>query len=124
LAKVATISVNSSLFAGNTANIATNAASIADLQGQTATLFDLADQNTRGLREANESVALARMESPVLMPTDSFGVSGGFGYFNERVAGSASFAARLSDSTYFTGGVGVGFSEGEIGARAGFQAAW
>ena len=95
------------------------------LQGQTATLFDLADQNARGVREANEGVAMAlSMESPVLMPSDSFGVAGGFGYFNNRVAGSASFAARVGENAAFTGGVGVGFDEGEVGARAGFQMTW
>ena len=68
-------------------------------------------------------MALA-MESPIIMPGKTFGVAGGFGYFNERVAGSASFGYRISDSTVFTGGVGVGFDSGEVGARAGFQASW
>jgi len=119
------LSVNSDLIAANTANIASNAAAIADLQGQTATLFDLTSQNAKGVREANEGVAMAlSMESPVLMPTDSFGVAGGFGYYNNRVAGSASFAARINDNAAFTGGFGIGFDEGEVGARAGFQVTW
>ena len=61
---------------------------------------------------------------PVLMPTDSFGVAGGFGYYNDRIAGSASVAARVSDNAYLTGGIGIGFDEGKVGARAGFQSSW
>lgn len=64
------------------------------------------------------------MESPVIMPGKTFGVAGGFGYYNDRVAGSASFGLRVSESTAVTGGVGVGFDSGEVGARAGFQASW
>ena len=118
------LALNSDVMA-NTGNIAANSAAIGALQGQTATLFDLASANAQGVREANEGVAMAlSMESPVLMPTDSFGIAGGFGYYNDRVAGSASFAARISDNAAFTGGVGIGFDEGEVGARAGFQVTW
>ena len=37
---------------------------------------------------------------------------------------AASVGLRVSDSTVFTGGLGVGFDSGEVGARAGFQASW
>jgi len=60
----------------------------------------------------------------VLMPGTSFGVSGGMGYYNDRVAGSASIAARISESASVSAGIGYGFDEGEVGARAGFQASW
>mgnify|MGYP006195670207 CR=1 FL=1 len=53
---------------------------IMDLQGQTMLLFDLVDHNRQRIRKANEGVAMAlAMESPVLFPGTSFGVSGGFG---------------------------------------------
>ena len=68
-------------------------------------------------------MALA-MESPILMPGTNFGVSGGLGYFQERVAGSAAFAARVGSNTAVSAGVGVGFDSGEVGGRAGFQMAW
>ncbi|WP_340588689.1 hypothetical protein [Erythrobacter alti] len=119
------IDVNSGLIFTNSANIGANAAAIGALQGQTATLFDLANENAVGVREANEGAALAlAMESPVLMPSDSFGIAGGFGYYNDRIAGSASVAARLSDNAYLTDGIGIGFDECKVGARAGFQASW
>ena len=53
-----------------------------------------------------------------------FAVAGGVGYYQHRVAGTASFAARIGQNAAFSAGVGFGFDSGEIGARAGFQAAW
>ena len=95
------------------------------LSTQVGDLFDLADVNRRGVRKAHEGVALAlAMESPVLMPGANFGLAGGFGYYKDRVAGAVSFAARVSDTTAFTAGVGVGADSGEVGARAGFQMSW
>jgi len=109
----------------NSVAIAGNSAAIMDLQGQTGLLFDLAAENSVQARRANEGVAMAlAMESPIIMPGKRFGVAGGFGYYNDRVAGSASVGLRVSDSTVFTGGLGVGFDSGEVGARAGFQASW
>ena len=48
----------------------------------------------------------------------------GVGYFQNRAAATAAFSARVGAMSSFSAGVGVGFDSGEIGARAGFQAAW
>ena len=105
--------------------IADNSMAIMDLQNRQTALFDLAQENSVQARRANEGVAMAlAMESPIIMPGKTMGVAGGFGYYNERVAGSASVGFRVSESTVFTGGVGVGFDSGEVGARAGFQSSW
>jgi len=118
--------------ASNTTNItalqgtvATQGSAITALQGQTTTLFNLANVNREEIRKANEGVAMAlAMESPMLPAGTRFGVAGGVGYYNNRAAATASFAARIGTNAAFTGGVGLGFNTGEVGARAGFQAAW
>ena len=95
------------------------------LQGQVQTLFDLAEHNRRGIRQANEGVAMAlAMESPALPPDARFAVGGSVGYYAHRVAGTAAISARLAPMTAFTAGVGVGSESGKLGARAGLQHAW
>jgi len=70
-------------------------------------------------------VALAlAMEAPQLPPGARYGVSGGIGYYGDRVAASAAFAARLGERTSFSAGAGLGFESGKVGARAGLQHAW
>ena len=68
-------------------------------------------------------MALA-MESPYLPAGTTFGVAGGIGYYQNRLAGTASMAARVGTNASVSAGVGLGFDSGEVGARAGFQAAW
>jgi hypothetical protein len=134
-----TVATNTANIATNTANITTlqgqvgtlnttvasQGNSILALQGQTASLFNLSDINRRDIRKANEGVAMAlAMDTPFLPSEANFAVSGGVGYFRDRLSGSASFAARVGPMTSFTGGVGVGFESGSVGARAGFQHAW
>ena len=98
---------------------------VTSLQTSVTTLFDLADVNRRDIRKANEGVAMAlAMESPGLPSGANFAVAGGVGYFQNRVAGTAAFTARVGDMSSFSAGVGFGLDSGEIGARAGFQAAW
>ena len=93
--------------------------------GQISSLFDLNDLNRRDIRKANEGVAMAlAMESPMLPNGTSFAVSGGVGYFENRTAGTAAFTARVGQNAAVSGGVGVGFDSGEVGARGGFQIAW
>lgn len=95
------------------------------MSGRMNTLFDLADVNRREIRKANEGVAMAlAMETPALPAGARVGVAGGFGYYNDRVAGTAAFAVRVGDRSAISGGIGVGMNTGEVGARAGFQAAW
>jgi hypothetical protein len=102
-----------------------NSSAIGTLQGQAAQLFDLADINRRDIQRANEGVAMAlAMESPQLPPGTTFGVAGGIGYYNHRTAATASVAARIGNHAAFTAGMGVGVDTGEVGARAGIQAAW
>ena len=124
-ASSAVVAANTAQINSNRGLINANSGAISALQGQTAALFDLTEVNRVDIRKANEGVAIAlAMESPVLLPGNTFGVAGGFGYFQERVGGSASFAARIGDNAAFTGGLGIGFDSGEVGARAGFQFAW
>jgi hypothetical protein len=95
------------------------------LQTQTATLFDLADSNRRGIRKANEGVAMAlAMDTPAVPSGANYAMSGGIGYFDERAAATAAFAARVGEMSQVSAGIGVGFGSGEVGARAGFQMAW
>ncbi|HZH07964.1 MAG TPA: YadA-like family protein, partial [Lautropia sp.] len=104
---------------------ATQGTSIAALQGQTATLFDLSDINRRGIRKANEGVAMAlAMETPGIPTGANFAVSGGVGYYENRTAATAAFSARVGEMSAVSAGVGVGLNTGEVGARAGFQMAW
>ena len=132
--------------ATNTTNIATNTTNIAALQATQATqagqitaiqgvnttqttqitnLFDLSAANRVDIRKANEVVAMAlAMETPQLPGDARFGVAGGLGYFQNRLAGTASMAARVGTNASFSAGLGVGLDSGEIGARAGFSAAW
>jgi hypothetical protein len=125
LASFSDVQANSAAIMTNSMLIADNSMAIMDLQNRQTMLFDLANENSVQARRANEGVALAlAMESPVIMPDKNVGVAGGFGYYNEKVAGSASFGFRVSDSTVVNGGVGVAFDSGEVGARAGFQSSW
>jgi hypothetical protein len=104
---------------------ATQGASITALQGQTATLFDLSDINRRGIRKANEGVAMAlAMETPGIPTGANFALSGGIGYYEDRTAATAAFSARVGEMSAVSAGVGVGLNTGEVGARAGFQMAW
>ena len=113
---------NSALIADNSTLIASNSSAIMGLQDRQSVLFDSAQENSKLARRANEGVALAlAMESPVIMLGKTFGVAGGFGYYNDRVAGSASFGLRVSKSSAVTGLVGIGFDSGEVGERAGLQ---
>jgi hypothetical protein len=100
-------------------------AAITGLQGQTAVLFDLADENRRDIRKANEGVAMAlAMDTPAIPSGASFAVSGGIGYYENRTAATAAFSARVGEMSQVSAGVGFGFNSGEVGARAGFQHAW
>ena len=125
LASFNDVQMNSAAISANSSAIGMNSMAITNLQGQTAELYDLADENRRDIRKANEGVAMAlAMDSPVIMPGQSYGVSGGFGYYGERTAGTAAFAARVGSAASVSAGVGVGFDSGEVGARAGFQFGW
>ncbi|MDO9489298.1 MAG: YadA-like family protein, partial [Sphingomonadaceae bacterium] len=124
---VATVDANGVLGRNTTllANTAANTASIATLQGQTATLFDLADVNRRDIRTANEGVAMAlAMDSPSIPDGANYALSGGFGYFQKRTAFSSAVSARVGEMSAFSAGIGVGLDSGEVGGRAGFQVAW
>jgi hypothetical protein len=129
------VSTNTTLLgqvATNTTNIATLQTNVGALQTLTAThttqiadLFDLSDINRRDIRKANEGVAMAlAMETPYLPSGTNMGVAGGIGYYQNRLAGTAAVAARVGTNASVSAGVGLGFDSGEIGARAGFQAAW
>ncbi|RST31489.1 hypothetical protein HMF7854_12040 [Sphingomonas ginkgonis] len=99
-------------------------AAIGTLQGQVSALFDLANHNRREVREANAGVALAlAMDTPTLMPGETVAVSGGFGVWNGKTAGSASVSYRVGSNAALSAGVGIA-STGKVGARAGIRMGW
>jgi hypothetical protein len=77
-------------------------------------------KNTQGV-----GVAIA-MGSGVgsLPPGQNFGVAVNWGTFEGLNAVAASGTARLYDSLYFNGSVGVGCNEGTVGGRAGLAYSW
>lgn len=100
-------------------------ATIVTLQQDTAALFDLAETMNEEVERAHEGVAMAlALETPMLPAGTRFGIAGGIGYYNEQAAGSLSVAVRAGMNAALSAGVGLGLNSGEVGARAGFQAAW
>jgi trimeric autotransporter adhesin len=98
---------------------------IGALQSSADILFDLASRNQRDIREANEGVAMAlAMESPAVPAGANVAVSAGIGHFKNRTAGTAAVSFRIGQNSAFSAGVGYGFGGNNVGARAGFQAAW
>ena len=103
---------------------ATQNAAISTLQGQTATLFNLAETNRREISKANEGVAMAlALDSPSLPSGTTYAFSGGLGYYNNQTAGTFAATVRVGENAALSAGVGVGFNSGEVGARVGFQIA-
>jgi autotransporter adhesin len=99
--------------------------SIGLLQADTNLLFDLANRNRRDIRGANEGVAMAlAMDTPNIPAGATFAMSGGVGYFNNRLALAAAISAAVGEMSSVSAGVGYGFNSKEVGARAGFQVAW
>jgi autotransporter adhesin len=118
----ATDAVNFGQLSAATAGLST---SIAGLQSNDEILFDLADRNHHGIREANEGVAMAlALDSPSIPAGAKFAVSGGIGYFKNRAAFAAAISAAVGQMSSVSAGVGYGFSSNEVGARGGFQFAW
>ena len=115
---------NTSLAAINTLNT-TQSGQILTLQNSQGVLFNLADENRRDIRKANEGVAMAlAMETPAIPSGANFAVSGGVGYFQNRAAATTAVSARVGTNASVSAGLGVGFDSGEVGARGGFQVAW
>ena len=95
------------------------------VQGQIGTLFDLADENRRDIRDANEGVAMAlAMETPSIPAGANFAVSGGIGHFKNRTALATAIAAAVGEMSSVSVGVSYGFDSKELGTRAGFQFAF
>ena len=106
-------------------SVATLNTNVASLQTLTASQGAQITSLFRGVDKAYEGVALAlAMESPSLPAGTNFGVSGGVGYYNEKAAASAAFAARVGENASVSAGIGFGIDSGEVGARGGFQFAW
>ena len=68
-------------------------------------------------------MALA-MQPASLSSGSNFGLAGGFGYFENRTAGTMSFVGRVGEKSFISAGVGFGFESGTVGARGGFQVEW
>jgi hypothetical protein len=91
---------------------------LADLTGGLA-------EARRGIREANEGVAMAlALDSPAVPPGASFSLSGGIGNFKGRTALAAAISAAVSESASVSAGLGYGFDSKDIGTNAGFQISW
>jgi autotransporter adhesin len=109
----------------NMGQLNTLGSSVLALQGNTALLFDLAEQNQADIRTANEGVAMAMaMESPAIPAGAHVAVSGGVGYWRNRAALAAAVSLAVGQMSSVSAGVGFGFNSSHVGARAGFQAAW
>lgn len=102
-----------------------NLNTIASLQGQVGTLFDLADESRRDIKEANEGIAMAMaMETPSIPAGAHFAVSGGVGYFKKQAALATAISAAVGEMSMVSAGVSYGFDSKKVGARAGFQFAF
>lgn len=125
LATQASLATTNANVASNTAAIGTANTNIASLQQLTAGQTLQINSLFSGLDKAYEGVAMGlAMESPMLPPGTTFGLSGGIGYFEDSTAGTMAFSARVGENASVSAGVGLGFDSGEVGARGGFQIAW
>jgi trimeric autotransporter adhesin len=120
-----TLGRDSTTLGGLTSSIGTINALNATQSGQINTLFDLNTANRRDINKANEGVAMAlALDSPSIPEGAKYAVSGGIGYYQRRAAGTAALSARIGNNASVSGGVGIGFDSGEVGARGGFSFAW
>jgi autotransporter adhesin len=79
----------------------------------------------KAIRSANEGVAMAMaMDTPVLLPGERIAVTGGLGYYSNRVAGAASMGFRLTDRASMSLGVGIAPKSGKAGGKVGFRMGW
>nr|WP_283938340.1 YadA-like family protein [Sphingomonas brevis] len=82
-------------------------------------------QQDKGIRRANEGVAMAMaMDTPVLLPGERIAVTGGLGYWNDRVAGAAAMGFRVTDHASMSVGVGIAPKSGKAGGKVGFRMGW
>jgi hypothetical protein len=99
--------------------------SFSSVQGQIGQLFDLNEQNRRGIREADEGVAMAlAMDTPSIPAGAHYAVSGGVGYFKSRAALATAISTAVGEMSQVSAGVSYGFTSNDVGARAGFQFAF
>ena len=106
-------------------SVATLNTNVASLQTLTTAQGAQINSLFKGVDKAYEGVAMAlAMESPSLPAGTNFGVSGGVGYYNDKTAATAAFAARVGENASVSAGIGFGIDSGEVGARGGFQFAW
>ena len=99
--------------------------SLAALGDDTAELFQLTRRNRRDIGDANEGVAMAlAMDTPAIPAGAHIAVSGGLGYFKNRVSFASAISVAVGTMSSVSAGVGYGINSKELGARAGFQMAW
>lgn len=88
-------------------------------------LFDLTNRNRRDIRDSNEGVAMAlAMDTPAIPAGANVALSGGLGYFKNRVSFATAISVAVGQMSSVSAGLGYGINSKEIGARAGFQLAW
>ena len=121
----ATINQHTTQIASLQSLVGTAGSRISAIEDQQATLFDLANQNNRGIRKSNEGVAMAlALDTPAVPAGARFAMSGGIGYFNGQASFASAFSAAVGEMSSVSAGVGYGIRSNEVGARAGFQIAW
>lgn len=99
--------------------------SLAAIGADTIELFELANRNRHNIRDANEGVAMAlAMDTPAIPAGAKIAVSGGLGYFKNRVSFASAISVAVGQMSSVSAGLGYGINSKEIGARAGFQLAW
>lgn len=99
--------------------------SLAALRDDTGELFQLSSRNRRDIGDANEGVAMAlAMDTPAIPAGAHIAVSGGVGYFKNRVSFASAIAVAVGPMSSVSAGLGYGINSKELGARAGFQLAW
>ena len=99
--------------------------SLASLSDDTFELFQLANRNRKDIRDANEGVAMAlAMDTPAIPAGAHVAVTGGLGYFKNRVSFASAISVAVGRMSSVSAGLGYGINGKEIGARAGFQLAW
>jgi hypothetical protein len=99
--------------------------SFATAAGQIGQLFDLSKQNQKDIRQADEGVAMAMaMETPAIPSGARYAISGGVGYFKNKMALATAISAAVGEMSQVSAGVSYGFDSQKLGARAGFQFAF
>ena len=114
----AAINSTNAALANTNAAVALNTAAIDSNSAQIS-------QNIDGILDNRAGIAAALALDNAYVPlTQTYAVSGGFGYYDDETAFAGSVAYRMNQNFQVSGAVTTGVDNGSTGARAGFQASW